>query len=95
MNNFVEDDISKELVEPLIAEPKLKKTPLFKKAQVAVRLPPSLFSKFKKYVRETGMSQTDVIVSALAKYLNSDEGVPMIQKVSELEQRVSVLESKS
>jgi hypothetical protein len=101
MNDSVKDDeilvheTKKEEVEPLSVEPKLKSLPPFKKSQVAVRLPPSLFSKFKKYVQETGMSQTDVVVSALAKYLDSDEGVPMIQRLSELEERVSVLESKS
>ena len=81
-------------VEPVAVEPKLKKLSPTKKFQIAVRLPPSLFSKFKKYVEETGMSQTDVVVSALAKHLDSTESVPMSQRILKLEERVDTLESK-
>ncbi|MEG4043770.1 DUF6009 family protein [Microcoleus sp. Pol17_C1] len=84
-----------EAVEPLSVEPKLKGLPPSKKSQIAVRVPPSLFSKLKRYVQQTGISQTDVIVSALAKHLDSVEGVPMIQRILELEKRVDALESKS
>lgn len=84
-----------EAVEPLSVEPKLKGLPPSKKSQIAVRVPPSLFSKLKRYVQQTGLSQTDVIVSALAKHLDSVEGVPMIQRILELEKRVDALESKS
>jgi len=82
-------------VKPSTVEPKLKEPSSSKKSQVAVRLPRTLFNKFKKYVSSTGLSQTDVVVTALAKYLDSDEGVPMIQRLSELEERVSVLENRS
>jgi hypothetical protein len=84
-----------EAVEPLTVEPKLKGLSPSKKSQIAVRVPPSLFSKLKRYVQQTGISQTDVIVSALAKHLDSVEGVPMIQRILELEKRVDALESKS
>jgi len=84
-----------EAVEPLSVEPKLRGLPPSKKSQIAVRVPPSLFSKLKRYVQQTGISQTDVIVSALAKHLDSVEGVPMIQRILELEKRVDALESKS
>jgi len=84
-----------EAVEPLSVEPKLRGLPPSKKSQIAVRVPPSLFSKLKRYVQQTGISQTDVIVSALAKHLDSVEDIPMIQRLLELEKRVSVLETKS
>ena len=84
-----------EAVEPLTVEPKLKGLSPSKKSQIAVRVPPSLFSKLKRYVQQTGISQTDVIVSALANHLDSVEDVPMIQRLLELEKRVSVLEIKS
>lgn len=79
VDNFVEDKTGK---------------PVQPKSQVAVRLPRNLFNKFRRYVQETGMSQTDVVVTALAQYLDSDESVPLIQKLSELEKRVSALEEK-
>lgn len=84
-----------EAVEPLSVEPKLKGLPPSKKSQIAVRVPPSLFSKLKRYVQQTGISQTDVIVSALASHLDSVEDIPMIQRLLELEKRVSILEIKS
>ena len=83
-----------EAVEPLSVEPKHKGLSPSKKSQIAVRVPPSLFSKLKRYVQQTGISQTDVIVSALANHLDSVEDVPMIQRLLELEKRVSVLEIK-
>jgi hypothetical protein len=84
-----------EAVEPLSVEPKLKGLPPSKKSQIAVRIPRNLFNKLKRYVQQTGISQTDAIVSALAYHLDSVEDVPMIQRLLELEKRVSVLESKS
>ncbi|TAE15699.1 MAG: DNA-binding domain-containing protein [Oscillatoriales cyanobacterium] len=76
-------------------EPKHKGLSPSKKSQIAVRVPRSLFSKLKRYVQQTGISQTDVIVSALASHLDSVEDIPMIQRILELEKRVSVLEIKS
>lgn len=84
-----------EAVEPLSVEAKLAGLPPSKKSQIAVRVPRSLFSKLKRYVQQTGISQTDVIVSALAKHLDSVEDLPMIQRILELEKRVDSLESKS
>jgi predicted DNA-binding protein/uncharacterized protein YqkB len=85
----------REAVEPLTVEPKLKGLSPSKKSQIAVRVPPSLFSKLKRYVQQTGISQTDVIVSALSSHLDSVEDIPIIQRLLELEKRVSVLETKS
>ena len=82
-------------MEPLSVEPKHKGLSPSKKSQIAVRVPRSLFTKLKRYVQQTGISQTDVIVSALANHLDSVEDVPMIQRLLELEKRVSVLEIKS
>jgi hypothetical protein len=84
-----------EAVEPLSIEPKHKGLSPSKKSQIAVRVPRSLFSKLKRYVQQTGISQTDVIVSALASHLDSVEDLPIIQRILELEKRVSVLEIKS
>ena len=94
MDNFFKDETG-EAVEPSTVEPKLNSLPASKKSQIAVRIPRNLFNKLKRYVQQTGISQTDAIVSALAYHLDSVEDVPMIQRLLELEKRVSVLESKS
>ncbi len=39
------------------------------KPQITVRLSPSLMGELKQYIERTGTSKTDVVASALAKYL--------------------------
>jgi len=84
-----------DLVESSTVEPKRKIPFSSKKLQIAVRLPRTLFNDFKEYVEATGLSQTDVIVTALAKHLDSAEGVPMLHRILELEKRVEALENKN
>ena len=93
MDSFITDE-TEESIEPVTVESKPEGKPLYKKSQVAVRLPRTLFNKFRRYVEKTGMSQTDVMVTALAQYLDSSEGVPMLHKILELEKRVEALEDK-
>lgn len=40
------------------------------KSQIAVRIPPSLLEALNRYVEETGITKTEVIVSAIAAYLD-------------------------
>lgn len=40
------------------------------------------------------MTQTDVVVSALANYFDSTEETPLIQKIVEIEKRLEALEAK-
>ncbi|MDJ0661753.1 MAG: DNA-binding domain-containing protein [Crocosphaera sp.] len=39
------------------------------KSQIAVRVPSPLLAELNSYVEETGISKTEVVVSAVAKYL--------------------------
>ena len=64
------------------------------KSQIAVRVPPSLFSKLNSYVERTGTSKTEVVVGALAQYLGCAEDVPLSQRVAEVERRLAALEAK-
>ena len=41
------------------------------------------------------MTQTEILVSALASYFDSTEETPLIQRIVEIEGRLSVLEEKS
>ena len=63
------------------------------KPQIAVRIPPALLKELDGYVHKTGTSKTDVVVSAIAQYLGSAENVPLIQRMAELEAKVSLLEA--
>ncbi len=64
------------------------------KPQIAVRVPPSLFSKLNSYVSRTGTSKTEVVVGALAQYLGCAEDVPLSQRVAEVERRLAELETE-
>ena len=51
-------------------------------------------AKLKNYINQTKMSQTDVVVSALAEYLEDKNSLPLIQRIVLLEKRVEALEGK-
>ncbi|NCS06587.1 MAG: DNA-binding domain-containing protein [Microcystis aeruginosa G13-07] len=64
------------------------------KPQIAVRIPPPLLAELNQYVERVGTSKTDVIVSAIAQYLGYDDSdKPLNQRVAELEERLSALET--
>ncbi|WP_013324629.1 hypothetical protein [Gloeothece verrucosa] len=60
--------------------------------QMALRVPPSLFEKLKLHAQNVNVTKTEVVLSALAQYLNSTEDVPTSVKVAQLEKRVGELE---
>ncbi len=63
------------------------------KPQIAIRIPPSLLEKLNNYVDRTGMSKTDVIVSAIAHYLGCGSDVPLSLRMAELERKMAQLEA--
>ena len=63
------------------------------KPQITVRLSPSLLTELNQYVKQTGTSKTDVVVSAIAQYLGCAETVPLNQRVAELEVKVEQLQA--
>ncbi|MFM6062290.1 MAG: DNA-binding domain-containing protein [Microcystis panniformis] len=62
------------------------------KPQIAVRIPPPLLAELNQYVERVGTSKTDVIISAIAAYLDCAETVPLSQRVAELETKVKELQ---
>ncbi|MFB2917105.1 MULTISPECIES: hypothetical protein [Aerosakkonema] len=61
------------------------------KSQIAVRIPPSLHAQLNNYVKQTGSSKTEVVVSVIAQYIGCAEIVPLMQRVAELESQVAEL----
>lgn len=84
-----------EAVDPLTVEAKTLGLSPKKKSQIAVRIPQPLHRKLNSHVKKTGMSQTDIVVSALASYFNSTEEMSMIQRIVEIEKRLTTLEFKN
>jgi hypothetical protein len=62
------------------------------KPQIAIRIPPPLLAELNQYVKQSGTSKTDVVVSAIATYLGSAETVPLSQRMAEVERRLAELE---
>jgi hypothetical protein len=63
------------------------------KPQIAIRISPSLLQELNNYVELTGMSKTDVVISAIAQYLGCADNVPLNQRVGELERRLREIEN--
>lgn len=63
------------------------------KPQIVVRLPPDLLEKLNKYAQQTGTSKTDVVIGALAQYLECAQALPLNQKVAQLEVRMATVEA--
>ncbi len=63
-----------------------------KKPQITVRISPSLLNSLNQYVEETGTSKTDVVISAIAQYLDCADQVSINQRIAELEKKVAELE---
>ena len=64
------------------------------KPQIAIRLPPYLMDKLNSYIARTGSSKTEVIVGALAQYLDCPESIPLGQRMTKVERKVAELETK-
>ncbi|MCC5640432.1 ribbon-helix-helix domain-containing protein [Nostoc sp. CHAB 5844] len=63
------------------------------KPQIVVRLSPDLLEKLNKYAQKTGASKTDVVIGALAQYLECAEALPLNQKIAQLEARMATVEA--
>ncbi len=61
---------------------------------VGVRIPSNLYEKLINHAHKINTSKSEVIISALASYLNSAEDVPISIKVADLEKRIMALEEQ-
>ena len=64
------------------------------KIPLAVRIPASLQMKLDDYLHKTKVSKTDIVITALAQYLNSPESLSLNQRMDKLERRLAALETK-
>ena len=64
------------------------------KRQIAVRLPDSLLERLDNYVKEKKTSKTDVVIGALAQYLDSPENFPLGERMTNLEKRLTQVEAQ-
>ena len=69
-----------------------KKKEAMVKPMIAIRLSPSLMDKLNQYVKPTGSSKTEVMVGALAHYLDCPESISLSQRMIDVERKVADLE---
>lgn len=60
--------------------------------QLGVRIPSHLNNQLMSYVAQTGISKTELVISALASYLGCAENVPLNERVARIEARLAALE---
>ncbi len=60
--------------------------------QFSVRIPPELDKRVKEYAAKNNTTKSDVMVTALARYLGYESKVPLAQRVVELEQKMAQLQ---
>ncbi len=61
---------------------------------VGLRLPVYLHDKLVAYATQVQASKSEIIVAALANYLDNAEDVPISIKMADLEKRIVALETK-
>ena len=59
---------------------------------VGVRIPSNLYEKLINHAHKINTSKSEVIISALANYLDITEDIPLSVKVANLEKRIVLLE---
>ena len=64
------------------------------KSQIAVRIPRSLLEGLNSYVDSTGTTKTEVIVGALAQYLDCTQDLSIPKRVAEVERKLLLLEAE-
>ncbi len=60
---------------------------------VGVRIPINLYEKLITHTNKVQMSKSEVVISALANYLECTEDIPISQRVADLESKVEELQT--
>ncbi len=61
--------------------------------QVGVKVPTLLHEKLKEHAAAMKVSKSEVVLSALAQYLDSASDVPMAVRMAMLEERMAAVEA--
>ncbi len=59
---------------------------------VGVRIPSNLYDKLMAHANKVNVSKSEVVISALAHYLESTEDIPLSERVASLEAKVEELQ---
>lgn len=59
---------------------------------ISIRIPPKLNSQLEAYTERHGATKTEILLSALAKYLEVEPEVSLTDRIASLERRLEKLE---
>jgi predicted DNA-binding protein len=59
---------------------------------VGVRIPSNLYEKLLAHANKVHVSKSEIVISALAHYLESTEDIPLSERVADLETKVEELQ---
>lgn len=59
---------------------------------ITLRLPDPLYKRLQSHISESGSTQTDAIVAAIATYFGEGDKVPLAERMNRVEKRLEVLE---
>ncbi len=61
--------------------------------QLGIRIPANLNERLTTFMEQTGISKTEVVVSALASYLGCTEEISLTERMATLEAKMVQLEA--
>lgn len=62
------------------------------KTQMSLRMPDLLMTQLNNYAQHSGLSKTEIVVRAIASYLQSQDDNSLDTRMNQLEERVTILE---
>ena len=62
--------------------------------QLGIRIPANLNDHLTAFMEQTGISKTEVVVSALASYLGCTEEISLTDRMASLEAKMAQLEAR-
>lgn len=60
--------------------------------RIALRLPSDLYQLLESLINKTGVTLTDAVTAAIAVYFGAENLIPLSERVSQLEKRLTALE---
>ena len=61
--------------------------------QLGIRIPSNLNERLTTFMEQTGISKTDVVISALASYLGCTEEISLTERMASIEAKIAPLEA--
>jgi predicted DNA-binding protein len=61
--------------------------------QLGIRIPANLNERLTTFMQQTGISKTEVVVSALASYLECTEEISLTERMAIIEAKMAQLEA--